>query len=253
MKPQKRPFAVEIKRRRDPVNGKSGLNKPLSHRDTLDRVGRPAPRSRREETSWEAALDPTLVEAERVFGGLSGVGPTAPVASAAVDTRPPTRRPGPAPFHATSTASSSDAEAKVGPTVRSGRVLPDLLSATQEKERVHEAQVPEGGRRRRGTREAPACSEAIEPKATGREKLAGGGQRLKALRVGVNGSARTVGALHEKDVGQTATPAIEQTEPSQPAAASSAKPLRQKAERAGRAVLLKPGERWKRRLPLVCR
>ena len=259
MKPQARPFTVEIKRsRRSNSSGTVLTASPLALFDH-PLPERRAMNARPDEGSRDASSGAALREAERLFSKSAAMRAAAPLSEGTnrpknADHQHPSRR------DAEATAARPGAETKAGEKRRQGRILPDLLSSAREEERAREAQELMGVRRLpRGTRR-PARPEEPQPEERRREERASSGRGRKAL-VGVQGPkepvppAPDVVTLAEQQA--TVMPVIEQTllspKPSGADPRNSGGWFRRKVERTGQATSLGAGERWKRRLPPVCR
>ena len=256
MKPQARPFTVEIKRTKRPVHSSPFLTASSLRPGDRSLRERPARDTPPDDTIREAAFKGALGEADRVFG--RPVTPV-PVATPILNGIDPAQKPDPqllAGADVSAATPTHDAEVHVGEKPRPGRILPDLLSAAREEERAREAQAL-GGRRlprnpRTPARPKPAQPEAVQPEVPVRSRRLG----KEARAVESQGEAVSPRPEVAAFVA-TAVPGVDQ-------APTSAKPsgvgrgnaggrLRRKSKRVGEAIPLKAGERWKRRLPLVCR
>ena len=259
MKPQARPFTVEIKRSRRPNS--SGTVLPSSSSILFDHPipNRPGMNVHPEERGRDAAPDSAFREAERVFSRSAATRVVAPILDGA-DPQKNADSLEPAQFKAESTSVRPDVQLRVGAKPRSGRVHPDLLSAAREEERAREAQELVGVRRiQRGTRR-PAQPKAPQPEERRREERASSGRGRKAV-VGLGSPGELVppspdvATLAEQQA--TVMPIVDQAlsspKPGDADRRNSGGRFRRKVERTSQTTSLRAGERWKRRLPPVCR
>ena len=260
MKPQARPFTVEIKRsRRSNSSGTVLTASPLALFDH-PLPERRAMNARPDEGSRDASSGAALREAERLFSKSAAMRAAAPLSEGAnrpknADHQHPSRR------DAGATTARPDAETKAGAKPRSGRVHPDLLAVAREEERAREAQELMGARRLpRGTRR-PARSEAPQPKETRREGHVSSGEDCKtpvgrecpAALVPPTPDVATLVAEQHTTVMPVVDQALPSPKPSDADRRNSGGWFRRKAERRGQTISFRAGERWKRRLPPVCR
>ena len=206
--------------------------------------------ARPDEGSRDASSGAALREAERLFSKSAAMRAAAPLSEGAnrpknADHQHQSRR------DAEATAARPGAETKAGEKRRQGRILPDLLSSAREEERAREAQELMGVRRLpRGTRR-PARPEEPQPEERRREERASSSQERKAL-VGVQGPKEPVPPAPDV-VTLVIEQALSSPKPSGADPRNSGGWFRRKVERTGQATSLRAGERWKRRLPPVCR
>ena len=140
---------------------------------------------------------------------------------------------------------------------RQGRILPNLLSAAREEERAWEVQALGGQRLPRGSRTIArpktAQPEALQSEESARSRL------RKARAVESQGEAvpprPEVAAIVGTQV--VVAPGVDRAlaagTPSGAGGENAGGRLRRKIKRVGQSVPLRAGERWKRRLPPVCR
>ena len=173
MKPQARPFTVEIKRSKRPVHSSAGTL-PSFRLDDRSLQERPARDTPPDDTSQMAASGATLSEADLVFGRLLDPMPVATVALDGLDPSKSARPEGPARSKAAATSPTLSQEGHLGDKRRQGRILPDLVSAARKEERAREAQAFASPRLpgRPRTRALPETVEiaAIKPEDTTRSR-----------------------------------------------------------------------------------
>ena len=137
MKPQARPFTVEIKRTKRPAHSSPALSAAFlrpSDRSLRERPTRDTPP---DDPIRGAASKLALSEADRVFG--QSVTPV-PVAAPVLNGIDLPQNADPQPLARTNVAEATpthDAEGSGSEKPR-GRILPDLLSAAREEERARE-------------------------------------------------------------------------------------------------------------------
>jgi hypothetical protein len=261
MKPQTRPFTVEIKRSRRPASSRTVLTaSPLA---LFDRSlpERPPMNARPNERGRDAASDAALSEAERVFSRSTAAMRVATADLDGIDPLKNADRPDSARPNAEVISARPDTEVNVVAKPRSGRVHPDLLSAVREEERIREAQAFMGARRLpRGPRRS-ARSETAQPEETRREEHTSS-RCGQTARVGLESLGEILPPSSEvatlvPEQHATVMPAVDQavasTKPSGVGRRKSGGWFRRKVERTGQATSVRAGERWKRRLPPVCR
>jgi hypothetical protein len=139
---------------------------------------------------------------------------------------------------------------------RRGRILPDLLSAAREEERAREAQ-PLDGRRLPKSPRTSARPKAAHPVAVPPEEPARPCRHRNDARA-VEGQGETIPLRPEMAASVAAAvpgvrPAPVSAKPSGAGGGQTGGRLRRKVKRVGEAIPLRAGERWKRRLPPVCR
>jgi hypothetical protein len=237
MKPSARSFTVEIKRNKRPLHS-SALGLPSSRPGEHSPQQRVAEDTPAADASRTAAPAAPLSEADRVFGR-----PVAPMSVAA---------PRPDRFDP---PKSADLEGPARPN--EGRVLADLLSVAREEERVREGQMVYDGRRRQRGSRTPPRPKTTQPEASQTDEHSRS-RPVRQTPVGVENPRKVVPAAAEAAGVVTVQPATGIDE-----APRSAKPngtdsgngrrLRRWIKRERNPIPLKAGERWKRRLPLVCR
>jgi hypothetical protein len=257
MKPQARPFTVEIKRTKRPVHSKFSLtaastlrpgDRPLRERPTRD--------TRPDDTIREAASKLALSEVDRVFGRL--VTPVL-VATPTLNGIDLPRNADPQLFARSGVAAATpthDAEGSGSEKPCQGRVLPDLLSAAREEERAREAQMLLNGRRLPQCPRTPARPKTAQPEAVQPEEPVRSRRLWNARAVESQGEAVPPRPEVAAFVA-TAAPDVDQApvsaEPSGAGRGNAVGLLPRKVKRVGQPIPLRAGERWKRRLPPVCR
>jgi hypothetical protein len=237
MKPSARSFTVEIKRsKRRPLhfNALSLPSSRLGDHSLQKHVARDTPP---DDTNRAVAPAATLSEAALVFGRL-----VAPMSVAS-----PTLTGFDPPYNALKSTRSNE-----------GRVLADLLSVAREEERVREAQMLSDDRRRqRGSRTTPRA-ETTQPE-TGQTEAHSRPRPVGQPPVGVETHRKVVAAAAEVAGVVAVQPATDtdraprSAKPHGASNGSTGRRLRRGGKRADKPIRLKAGERWKRRLPLVCR
>ena len=255
MKPQARPFTVEIKRTKRPAHSSPALSAAFlrpSDRSLRERPTRDTPP---DDTFRGAASKLALSEADRVFG--QSVTPV-PVAAPVLNGIDLPQNADPQPLARTDVAEATpthDAEGNGSEEPRQGRILPDLLSAAREEERAQEAQAA-GGRRLPRSPRTPARPKTAQLEARQPDEPVRSRRLRKARAVESQGEAIPPRPEVAAFVA-TVVPGVDQApvsaKPSGVGRGNAGGRLRRKSKRVGEAIPLKAGERWKRRLPLVCR
>ena len=192
MKPQARPFTVEIKRTKRPVHSSPALFASSFRPEDRSLRERPTRDTPPDDTIRGAASKLALSEADRVFG--QSVTPV-PVAAPVLNGIDLPQNADPQPLARTDVAEATpthDAEGNGSEEPRQGRILPDLLSAAREEERAREAQAF-GGRRLLRNPRTIARPETAQPEVIQGEEHANSRRRRKA-RVRAEGLV-TFGAL----------------------------------------------------------
>jgi hypothetical protein len=255
MKPQARPFTVEIKRTKRPAHSSPALSAAFlrpSDRSLRERPTRDTPP---DDTIRGAASKLALSEADRVFG--QSVTPV-PVAAPVLNGIDLPQNADPQPLARTDVAEATpthDAEGNGSEEPRQGRILPDLLSAAREEERAQEAQAA-GGRRLPRSPRPPARPKTAQPEARQPDEPVRSRRLRKARAVESQGEAIPPRPEVAAFVA-TVVPGVDQApvsaKPSGVGRGNAGGRLRRKVKREGDAIPLRAGERWKRRLPPVCR
>ena len=255
MKPQARPFTVEIKRTKRPAHSSPALSAAFlrpSDRSLRERPTRDTPP---DDTIRGAASKLALSEADRVFG--QSVTPV-PVAAPVLNGIDLPQNADPQPLARTDVAEATpthDAEGNGSEEPRQGRILPDLLSAAREEERAQEAQAF-GGRRLPRSPRTPARPKTAQPEARQPDEPVRSRRLRKARAVESQGEAIPPRPEVAAFVA-TVVPGVDQApvsaKPSGVGRGNAGGRLRRKVKREGEVVPLRAGERWKRRLPPVCR
>ena len=255
MKPQARPFTVEIKRTKRPAHSSPALSAAFlrpSDRSLRERPTRDTPP---DDTIRGAASKLALSEADRVFG--QSVTPV-PVAAPVLNGIDLPQNADPQPLARTDVAEATpthDAEGNGSEEPRQGRILPDLLSAAREEERAQEAQAA-GGRRLPRSPRTPARPKTAQPEARQPDEPVRSRRFRKARAVESQGEAIPLRPEVAAFVA-TVVPGVDQApvsaKPSGVGRGNAGGRLRRKVKREGEVVPLRAGERWKRRLPPVCR
>jgi hypothetical protein len=255
MKPQARPFTVEIKRTKRPAHSSPALSAAFlrpSDRSLRERPTRDTPP---DDTIRGAASKLALSEADRVFG--QSVTPV-PVAAPVLNGIDLPQNADPQPLARTDVAEATpthDAEGNGSEEPRQGRILPDLLSAAREEERAQEAQAA-GGRRLPRSPRTPARPKTAQPEARQPDEPVRSRRLRKARAVESQGEAIPPRPEVAAFVA-TVVPGVDQApvsaKPSGVGRGNAGGRLRRKVNREGEVVPLRAGERWKRRLPPVCR
>lgn len=255
MKPQARPFTVEIKRTKRPAHSSPALSAAFlrpSDRSLRERPTRDTPP---DDPIRGAASKLALSEADRVFG--QSVTPV-PVAAPVLNGIDLPQNADPQPLARTNVAEATpthDAEGNGSEEPRQGRILPDLLSAAREEERAQEAQAA-GGRRLPRSPRIPARPKTAQPEARQPDEPVRSRRLRKARAVESQGEAIPPRPEMAAFVA-TVVPGVDQApvsaKPSGVGRGNAGGRLRRKVKREGEVVPLRAGERWKRRLPPVCR
>jgi hypothetical protein len=255
MKPQARPFTVEIKRTKRPAHSSPALSAAFlrpSDRSLRERPTRDTPP---DDTIRGAASKLALSEADRVFG--QSVTPV-PVAAPVLNGIDLPQNADPQPLARTDVAEATpthDAEGNGSEEPRQGRILPDLLSAAREEERAQEAQ-PSVARRLPRSPRTPARPKTAQPEARQPDEPVRSRRLRKARAVESQGEAIPPRPEVAAFVA-TVVPGVDQApvsaKPSGVGRGNAGGRLRRKVKREGEVVPLRAGERWKRRLPPVCR
>jgi hypothetical protein len=255
MKPQARPFTVEIKRTKRPAHSSPALSAAFlrpSDRSLRERPTRDTPP---DDTIRGAASKLALSEADRVFG--QSVTPV-PVAAPVLNGIDLPQNADPQPLARTDVAEATpthDAEGNGSEEPRQGRILPDLLSAAREEERAREAQAA-GGRRLPRSPRTPARPKTAQPEARQPDEPVRSRRLRKARAVESQGEAIPPRPEVAAFVA-TVVPGVDQApvsaKPSGVGRGNAGGRLRRKVKREGEVMPLRAGERWKRRLPPVCR
>ena len=255
MKPQARPFTVEIKRTKRPAHSSPALSAAFlrpSDRSLRERPTRDTPP---DDTIRGAASKLALSEADRVFG--RSVTPV-PVAAPVLNGIDLPQNADPQPLARTDVAEATpthDAEGNGSEEPRQGRILPDLLSAAREEERAQEAQAA-GGRRLPRSPRTPARPKTAQPEARQPDEPVRSRRLRKARAVESQGEAIPPRPEVAAFVA-TVVPGVDQApvsaKPSGVGRGNAGGRLRRMVKREGEVVPVRAGERWKRRLPPVCR
>ena len=255
MKPQARPFTVEIKRTMRPAHSSSVLSAAPFRLDDRSLRERPTRDTPPDGTIRGAASKLALSEADRVFG--QSVTPV-PVAAPVLNGIDLPQNADPQPLARTDVAEATpthDAEGSGSEKSRQGRILPDLLSAAREEERAQEAQAA-GGRRLPRSSRTPARPKTAQPEARQPDEPVRSRRLRKARAVESQGEAIPPRPEVAAFVA-TVVPGVDQApvsaKPSGVGRGNAGGRLRRKVKREGEVMPFRAGERWKRRLPPVCR
>jgi hypothetical protein len=255
MKPQARPFTVEIKRNKRPVHSSPFVTTTSLRPGDRSLRERPTRDTPTDDTFREEASEGALSEADRVFG--RSVTPV-PVSAPVVDGIDLPQKPDPHLLARADVAVATwtrDVEGGGSEKPRQGRILPDLLSAAREEERAREAQALGGQRLPRGSR-AIARPKTAQPEAGPPEETGRSRHPRKARVVESQGEAVPPRPGIAAFVATPASGVDQAPVSAKPIGAgrrNSGERLGSKVKRGGQPTSLKAGERWKRRLPPICR
>jgi hypothetical protein len=245
MKPSARSFTVEIKRNKRPLhsNAPSLPSSRLEHHSLQD-----APP---DDTSRRPPPAATLSEADRVFGRLVA---SVSVAAPALETfDPPKNVDLESPGRSNTAATLPRPEPSVGAKPLDVRVLADLLSVAREEERVREAQMLWQSRRLQSGSRKPPRPRTTQPEASPTEEHSKFRPvRQTPMREVVPAAAEIAGQFALQPATGT-DQAPRSAKPHGAGNGNAGRRLRRWGKRADKPIRLKAGERWKRRLPLVCR
>jgi hypothetical protein len=254
MKPSARSFTIEIKRNKRPLHT-NALSLPSSRPGEHSPQQRVAEDTPAADASRTAAPAATLSEAERVFGRRVAPMSVAAQALEAFDPRTNPELESPARSNTGATLPPPEESGSAKPS--EARVLADLLSVAREEERVREAQMLWDSRRLLRSQPTPPRPKTTQPEASQTEEHS----RSRPVRqppVGVENPRKVVPAAAEAAGVVAVQPATGIDEAPRSAKPNGTDPgngrrLRRWIKRERNPIPLKAGERWKRRLPLVCR